>query len=38
LLPVEGEGQPDHTAACHLRTGEYRHLDPNRRAMEGSSG
>jgi oligopeptide/dipeptide ABC transporter ATP-binding protein len=26
LLPVEG--QPEHLAACHLRTGEYRHLDP----------
>lgn len=22
------EGQPEHLAACHLRTGEYRHLDP----------
>jgi peptide/nickel transport system ATP-binding protein len=36
LLPVEG--QPGHTAACHLRTGEYRHLDQNRQAVEGLSG
>ena len=30
LRPVEG--QPGHRAACHLRTGEYKHLDPTRRA------
>jgi peptide/nickel transport system ATP-binding protein len=26
LLPAEGD--EEHRAACHLRTGEYRHLDP----------
>ena len=29
LLPVEGEKL--HEASCHLRTGQYRHLDPERR-------
>jgi peptide/nickel transport system ATP-binding protein len=28
LLPVDGD--PEHRAACHLRTGDYRHLDPER--------
>lgn len=28
LLPVNGN--PNHLAACHLRTGEYQHLDPTR--------
>ena len=28
MLPVAGN--PGHLAACHLRTGEYRHLDPTR--------
>ncbi len=34
LRPVEGD--PDHLAACHLRTGDYRHLDPARPAQETS--
>ena len=28
LRPVEG--LPEHVAACHLRTGDYQHLDPER--------
>ncbi len=28
MLPVAGE--TDHLAACHLRTGDYQHLDPGR--------
>lgn len=28
LLPVDGN--PTHLAACHLRTGDYQHLDPTR--------
>lgn len=30
MMPVPG--QPDHFAACHLRTGEYQHLDPEKDA------
>ncbi len=32
LLPVQGD--PQHLAACHLRTGAYQHLDPPRSAEE----
>ncbi len=32
LLPVQDD--PQHLAACHLRTGAYQHLDPTRLAEE----
>ncbi len=32
LLPVDGN--PTHLAACHLRTGDYQHLDPTRQHGE----
>lgn len=32
LRPVGAD--PDHLAACHLRTGDYQHLDPTRRVEE----
>ncbi len=36
MLPVAG--QPEHLAACHLRTGDYQHLDPERDTVAASSG
>jgi len=36
LLPLVDN--PEHMAACHLRTGEYKHLDPKRRESASIAG
>ena len=33
-LLKQGQGDPQHQAACHLRTGDHQHLDPDRRPVE----